>query len=217
MEAKARKNDYATSEAWLAAATDALREFFAKRGWPLPERIRTTIAFTQQGRKGTAVGECLPPEASRDGATKIIIRCDRDEPLEILSIQVHQLVHAATGPEHNQRFRDACLSLGLDVSQGLKKATPGEMLAEQLKGLVDFAVLGRVRVADRPAKQKTRMLKADCQGEGCGYTVRLASKWLKDLGAPHCPKHGAMRAHLPLEEDEPEEKEREAVPAEAAE
>lgn len=40
-----------------------------------------------------------------------------------------------------------------------------------------------------PPKQTTRLLKAAC-GE-CGYTVRVTQKWL-DVGAPHCPQHGAM-------------------------
>ena len=39
------------------------------------------------------------------------------------------------------------------------------------------------------------MLKAECLGAGCGYTVRVAARWIKDCGPPHCPKHGAM--HVP--------------------
>lgn len=38
-------------------------------------------------------------------------------------------------------------------------------------------------------KQTTRLLK--CQCDICGYTVRVTRKWL-DIGAPHCPDHGAM-------------------------
>ncbi len=34
------------------------------------------------------------------------------------------------------------------------------------------------------------MLKADCAA--CGYTVRVTRKWLDRVGAPCCPKHGAM-------------------------
>lgn len=52
-------------------------------------------------------------------------------------------------------------------------------------------------VNNLPPKQTTRLLKAACahQDEGedaCGYTVRVTRKWVDQLGAPHCPVHGAM-------------------------
>lgn len=40
-------------------------------------------------------------------------------------------------------------------------------------------------------KQSTRLKKCEC--EECGYTVRVTQKWL-DVGAPHCPEHGPMKA-----------------------
>jgi hypothetical protein len=74
---------------------------------------------------------------------------------------------------------------------------------------IEQAPLTAVAVAvDRPKKQRARMLKAECPGEGCGYTLRVAAKWVRDLGPPHCPKHGAMSVDLPPESEgaaEPEE------------
>lgn len=43
--------------------------------------------------------------------------------------------------------------------------------------------------SNRPPKQTTRLMKAECAE--CGYTVRVTSKWL-EVGPPHCPVHGAM-------------------------
>jgi hypothetical protein len=63
--------------------------------------------------------------------------------------------------------------------------------------------------ADRPKKQGTRLLKAECGS--CGYTVRVTLKWVTEAGPPHCPKHGAMAVDLPDEDDEPAENLREAV------
>jgi hypothetical protein len=48
------------------------------------------------------------------------------------------------------------------------------------------------RPADQPKKQRARLLKAECSGPGCGYTVRITAKWVDDLGPPHCPRHGPM-------------------------
>lgn len=40
-------------------------------------------------------------------------------------------------------------------------------------------------------KQTTRLIKATCQHDGCGYNVRVTRRWL-EIGPPHCPLHGAM-------------------------
>jgi hypothetical protein len=37
-----------------------------------------------------------------------------------------------------------------------------------------------------------QVLKAECGGDGCGYTLRITAKWVDEVGAPLCPKHGAM-------------------------
>jgi hypothetical protein len=44
-----------------------------------------------------------------------------------------------------------------------------------------------LRPDDRPKKQSTRMLKAECPE--CGYTIRLAKKWA-EVGLPSCPSDG---------------------------
>jgi hypothetical protein len=46
-------------------------------------------------------------------------------------------------------------------------------------------------INNRPPKQTTRLLKATCAHDECGYNVRVTSKWL-EIGPPHCPLHGAM-------------------------
>ncbi len=45
-----------------------------------------------------------------------------------------------------------------------------------------------LRPDDRPKKQSTRLLKAECPD--CGYTIRLSKRWA-DLGLPTCPTDGA--------------------------
>jgi hypothetical protein len=36
------------------------------------------------------------------------------------------------------------------------------------------------------------MLKAECADAACGYTVRIAARWITEAGPPHCPLHGRM-------------------------
>lgn len=49
---------------------------------------------------------------------------------------------------------------------------------------------------DVPPKQRARMLKAECQ-PGCAYVVRVAETPAREIGPPHCPKHGEMKVHWP--------------------
>jgi hypothetical protein len=92
-------------------------------------------------------------------------------------------------------------------------ALPGELLQKRLDDLA--ATLGplphaRLNIergadnrgpADREKKQKARMLKAECKVEGCPYVVRVAASHVRNIGPPHCPKHGAMSVDLPAADE----------------
>jgi hypothetical protein len=199
-------NDHNSRESYLRAATNELRPYFAKHGLILPEKIRFAIAFTSHGKKGKVAGECWHAGASDDGHHEIIIRADFADSAEVLGILAHELVHAALPPDvkHGKEFRDAALRIGLEGQ--MRHAMPGAVLRERLNELAsslgpfpharlnfDRVTLAGVAAADKPKKQTTRMLKAECLGPGCGYTVRVAARWIKECGPPHCPKHGSMR------------------------
>ncbi|MDR3423727.1 MAG: hypothetical protein P4M13_01425 [Alphaproteobacteria bacterium] len=87
-------NVHTTREAWLRAGTNELLPYFASLGYALPDNIRYAISFTSGGKRGME-GECWPPEASADRHFEIIIKADREDPIEILGILVHQLIHYA--------------------------------------------------------------------------------------------------------------------------
>src|SRR3984957_12521315 len=218
-----QKNRHETSESWLRTATNDLRSYYSDRGLTLPEKIRFSIAFTSHGKplRDGAVetaswpAECWPAAATDDGFCEIIIRADFADPLQILGILAHELIHAALpDAKHGKEFRDAALRIGLEGQ--MRRALPGPVLRERLNKLAEaLGPLPRARlnfdqvtllgtaVADRPKKQTTRMLKAECVGSGCGYTARLAARWIAEVGPPHCPKHGPMKTPpLPTAEDE---------------
>lgn len=204
-------NAHDLREAWLRAGADELRPYFNDCGYPLPDKIRYAIAFTSTGRKSKRYGECWHSSASDDAAYEIFIRADLAEPLDVLCILVKELVHTVlpAGSGHGKLFRTASAKIGL---QGpMRSARPGVLLKSRLVDVaaalgplphaclhVDHTPLTAVSVAiDRPKKQRARMLKAECLGDSCGYTVRVASKWAHDPGPPHCPKHGAMTVEFP--------------------
>jgi hypothetical protein len=224
---KTASNYHDTRESWLRAATNELRSYFAGCGYPLPDKIRFAIGFPSTGRKGNRVGECWHSSTSADDHFEIFIRADQSEPACVLGVLVHELVHAVVpvDAKHGKLYRAAAVKIGLQGK--MVHALPGILLQKRLEDLA--ATLGplphaRLNIdrgsdnrgpADRDKKQTTRMLKAECAAEGCGYTVRVASKWVKDKGPPlcPCPDHGAMAVDFPEgDEVEPEAGElREAV------
>jgi hypothetical protein len=214
----AKTNYHDTRESWLRAATDELRPYFERCGHPLPDRIRFAIAFPSTGRKGNRVGECWHSSTSADEHFEIFIRADQSEPEKVLGVLVHELVHVVVpvDAKHGKQYRAAALKIGLQGK--MVHAMPGELLQKRLDDLA--ATLGplphaRLNIdrgadnrgpADREKKQKARMLKAECEVEGCGYVVRVAASHVRNIGPPHCPKHGAMAVDLPedMGEEEPD-------------
>lgn len=206
-------NDQSSRESYLRAATNELRPFFEKHGLSIPEKVRFAVAFTSSGKKGKVAGECWHAGASDDGHHEIIIRADFSDPAEVIGILVHELVHASLPPEakHGKLFREAALRIGLEGQ--MRHAMPGPVLKERLNALAaslgpfpharlnfDRMTLAGLVASDRPKKQGTRMLKAECAAAGCGYTVRVAARWITECGPPHCPLHGSMQTELSVQD-----------------
>lgn len=187
---------HTSREAWLQAGSRALTPIFKKAGGTVPGKVRFSVGFPSTGRKGKRIGECWQDSASEDAHYEIFIRPDLDEPVFILGVLAHELVHAALPSKsgHGPVFKKLALAIGLT---GKMTATlPGEELDAKLEqiaaklGLLPHARLNLTATSeDAPKKQGTRLLKAECCV--CGYTVRVTKKWA-DVGPPHCPHHGAM-------------------------
>jgi hypothetical protein len=184
---------FSNRESWLTGATLALAQRFAKAGYTVPDEVRVAIGFPSTGRMSSRIGECWSPEASADKHHEIFIRCDMSNPVAILAVLVHELVHAVVGNQHHHgpMFRKCAVKLGLQGKMTATVAGP-ELAADLIKLAKQLGPIphGAINWANGPRKkQTTRMLKATCQ---CGYTVRLAQKWIDEVGAPHCPEHGEM-------------------------
>ena len=179
-------------ESWLRSATAALRPYFESCGFVIPDNMRFAIAFPSTGRRGARVGECWHCSTSEDGNYEIIVRADIADPVEVLGVLVHELIHAVLPVDagHGKLYREAAIKIGLKA----RCATPCQTSfaasprrAGRKLGALPHARLnierGRDnRPADRPKKQRARLLKAECDGEGCGYTVRITAKWVDEFG-----------------------------------
>lgn len=194
-----------TREGWLAAAVEHLRKDFAEAGEPLPPKVNVSVGWPGgRGNKANVIGQCWHPSACADKAPAIFVSPRLSDPVDVLAVLVHELVHAAGHQGHRKGFRRLALAVGLT---GRMTATvPTEELATYLRGLANrLGPYGHAAIQDRSTvrlpgvpggkdgdpeprmgtpKQTTRMLKLECPC--CGYTVRTTRKWLEQ-GLPRCP------------------------------
>ena len=189
---------FKTREDWLNALAEAMAPWFAELGCPLP-RFRVAIGFPSTGRRGRRIGECWDGRASADSTFEIFIRPDLDDPMEIAATEAHELTHAAVGldKKHGPAFRRVALAIGLTGKMNATVA--GDAFKQRVAPILErLGPIPHARLSlglsSGPKKQTTRLLKCECPT--CGYTVRTARKWLEEMGAPHCPRHGAMRADV---------------------
>lgn len=207
-------NESRFREEWLQAAITRLRPMFDKAGASVPDLGRAAIGFTSRGGKGTCVGECWCSTASADGHFEIFIRPDKADPVEVLGILCHELVHSAVpiGSGHGPIFKALALKIGLEGK--MRHALPGMHLTEILKDLAaDLGPLPHAsldiafREQGKRKKQKTNMLKASCPGvvvdgkhEACPFICRLTAEHASK-GAPYCGVHN-VRMEIEWPEDE---------------
>jgi hypothetical protein len=202
-------NVYTSRESWLRAATDELRPDFENIGCPLPEKIRFAIAFTSTGKRGHMAGECWHPESSDDQHYEIILRADISDPVEVLGVLVHELVHTLLPAtvNHGKGFRALALRIGLEGAMRHTQPTP--LLKQRLQaiaanlGELPHAKLNFMGSSDVPKREQTRHLKAECGATGCGYTFQISAKWAR-AALPICPmnpKHGKLVCDLPDDSD----------------
>jgi len=182
-----------TREEWLNMGADSLRGLFKQHGYEVPERLRMTCGFPSRSamsRKRQRIGECWDTAASADATHEIFISPVLAEPVEVLAVLAHEMVHATVGlkASHGAPFRKCALAIGL--AGKMTATTAGDAFKQWATAILPR--LGEYPHAKLDAKarssekkQGTRLIKCECAD--CGYTIRTTSKWLAGPGAPLCP------------------------------
>lgn len=185
-----------TREQWLEEAVRKLRPLFHEIKVQLPE-VRVSIGWPSKGGTSTktkVVGQCWKGSVSKDGVSQIFISPTMgDDPIYVLGVLVHELIHAWDNCEsgHKGLFATTARAIGLEGK--LTETHVSDDLCGEL--MIILGSLGELPHSplvlsemDKQRKpQTTRMLKlvvTDC----CDYTVRTTQKWV-DEGLPMCP-HG---------------------------
>ncbi|QOE32760.1 hypothetical protein CPT_Mano_028 [Achromobacter phage Mano] len=208
-------------ETWLNNLASLMAPRFAEMGFPI-KKYRVSVGFTSGGQRSNAAAEVWHESVSEDGTYEILVMPDQVEPNLVACHLAHELTHVAVGFEHKHKGDFAKVALALGMNRPMTATTPGPAFVEWVApflaelGPLPHAKLkfSRGQVPDAPRapaapgepaddapefrvggkstakpKQSTRLIKCTCSS--CGYTVRTTQKWL-DVGAPHCPEHGAM-------------------------
>jgi len=184
-----------TREGWLEDAVMRLRPDFVRAQCPLPAAVKVSVGFPSvhaTGQRLVALGQCWDATASADNVAQVFITPLLDNPVDVLAVLVHELVHAAIGCEHGHKapFKRAAVAMGLEGK--MTQTTAGPRLTVRLHAL--SAALGEFPHAKLTPgvggvkKQTTRMIRVTCTP--CEYLCRLTRKMLTEHGAPICPSCG---------------------------
>ena len=186
-----------TREQWLNQAGDHLRTLFESVGESVPTKVRASCGFPSKGALGArnrTVGQCWNAIASADSHAEIFISPTISDSARVLDILAHEMIHASHPNDgHGKAFKRTALAIGLTGKMTATVAGP-QFTAWASPVLARLGAYPHADLvpANAQKKQSTRMLKCVCRE--CGYTVRVAGKWLNDMGAPHCPDHGEMQS-----------------------
>lgn len=186
-----------TREEWLNQAAKAMKPWLLEVGGPDYDDPLVSVGFPKGSRgKSTnnVIGQCWDKSVSEDKArSHIFIVPTMTDPVDVLAVLLHELVHASVGTQcgHRGPFKQVAQGLGLE---GKMTATvPGEVLKVRLELL--RRELGEYpHVALTPRKRGSvgsRLLKVACPG--CGCILRMTQKWLDAVGAPTCGCGEPMR------------------------
>lgn len=175
-------------EEWLLAMTERLQEPFKRLGAPLPPNIRVSCGFPlgkpYRGERRIH-GQCFHSKISADGSSQVFISPRISDSLEVGSILVHELVHAADRCEsgHKGNFRRIATAIGLEGR--MASTTAGLELTARLNDIIkEIGQYPHAALNPQRHPQSTRMVKLVCPH--CGYIVRTTAKWLA-VGSPKCP------------------------------
>lgn len=184
-------NAIPTREEWLTTAVHRLeRRVFSEHGYRMPPHWRVSCGWPITGAtraKNPVIGQCWNLHCSADEHNEMTISMAIDDPVRVLDVLTHEMVHAIVGVEHGHKgpFKHLATAIGLEgkMTATVAGAELRETLESIARGLGPYPH-GAI-TPETKRKQSTRLLKAVC--EDCGYTVRVTRSWLEAAGAPLCP------------------------------
>jgi hypothetical protein len=177
-----------TREAWLLHAVELLRPLFLAKHHSIPPQLQVSCGFASTGTKAHHIGQCWSRQSSTNECNQIFISPALDDPIMVLDVLVHELVHAVDDCQHKhgKEFKKIALSLGMKGP--MRSAGAGPELKKSLEALLPQLgpyPHGRLKVTHRKSVSKARA-RARCPE--CKYEVPMYKRFLA-FGPPLCPAH----------------------------
>lgn len=189
-------NTHDTREGWLKTAMALLdQEFFAGRGNEMPAQVKCSCGFPKYG-SGKVIGQCWDHVASVNGTYEMFICPTQDDPMRVLDILLHEMIHACVGIKegHKGKFKKMAKAFGLEGKMTATYVTEGTELHEKLKGIADQ--LGpyphaALKPAKKPSRQPKRIVFYSPQEARFMVTCKLPV--VEEFGAPQDPWGNTMK------------------------
>ena len=200
IDSLSRANIYEHRETWLHAAARALTQRLFEPAYEVPANIRISCGFPSRnplnGANKQALGQCWGDEKSADKHFEIFVSPVICTPMTAVEVLAHEMCHAVAGidAKHGKLFREVATTIGLEGK--MTSTFGGERFRNAATEIIEdigpypHGALDARKMSNGIKKQSTRLIKCEC--DVCGYNARVTSKWLDEIGPPHCPKHGEM-------------------------
>ncbi|WP_433332487.1 hypothetical protein [Spirillospora sp. CA-294931] len=159
---------HTTREGWLKASIELLRPWFTEQQHEIPE-LYVSVSFPATGgRSGQRIGECH--HSSRDGSPHVLVHPYLEDPIRVLDVVVHELVHVVMGPDvgHKAPFRHLALEIGL-TGESMKATVATPELREVLASMVrrSLGPYPHSALQQYVPKQQSRQMKVVCVSADC--------------------------------------------------
>lgn len=194
-----------TREQWLTAALPGLKALLSKH-WKdkiNTKPIRVACGWCKSGRD-SVIGECWPSTASAGELTEMFISPVLDEPVKVLDVLLHELIHAVVGNKegHRGKFKTLAVAVGLKGKMTATFAETGTPLHDALKALA--ARLGayphsKLQRTGRAKRSWNKRIMYVSKTFGMAYRTKIQEAMVAQYGAPRDPNGDEMvvssRAH----------------------
>ncbi len=182
--------NHTTREGWLVDAMGLLgTEFFTSRGHKVPAKLQAACGWPKASRR--AIGQCWSPSASADETTQMYISPTEANPVKVVDILLHEMIHAVVGCEHGHKgpFRTLAKDFGFAGKMTATYADEGTALETLLKGITNklgpyphAAMKKKDGARSYPYKWSRLMSMTDRS-----YTVTISPRVMEEHGRPVDP------------------------------
>lgn len=179
-------------EQWLQHAVDMIRTHMRVAHDVAVPLVQVSCSWPGGGSPKKRIGECWPMKASAAGVNEIFISPKLEDPVKVVQVLTHELVHAVDNCQngHKAAFVKLGKQMGLEgkpTQMEPPEAWARAVVADLVERHGDFPHRKLDKAASGQKKQGTRMLKAECLD--CGSVWRMSAKHM--INVTMCPCCGS--------------------------